>query len=158
MAWAQDSSPSSLSEFLAQTSARWDRGERFEYAIRGADVPSGRAGGGTCLLGGAGLMARIAPGGLEIGYWVDRLHTRRRIATRAAATLTAAAFTLDGVECVEIRHDEANGASAGVPALLGFGRVGTFPVASRGLPAETGREVRWRLQASTYRAGAAGKL
>ena len=90
-------------------------------------------------------MARIGPGGLEIGYWVDGRQTRRRIATRSAALVTQAAFGMRAIERVEIHHDEANVASGGVPAALGFKRVGTFPRTPAGAPAETGRDVRWRL-------------
>jgi ribosomal-protein-serine acetyltransferase len=150
LAWANDTSEAAISAFLDRTAGHWDSAERFEYAIRARDE-------GT-LLGGAGLIARIGPGGLELGYWVDERHARRRIATRAAATLTAAALRLPGVERVEIHHDAANQASAGVPALLGFRRVGVFPGFAGGAPAETGQEVRWRLEAAEFPASAAAAM
>lgn len=47
-------------------------------------------------------MARIGPGGLETGYWVHQAHTRRGLATAAAAALTDAALALPGIDRVEI--------------------------------------------------------
>ena len=68
----------------------------------------------SVLAGGAGLMARIGPGGLEIGYWVHAGHVRRGLATAATSALIAEAFTLPGITRVEIRHDELNTASGGI--------------------------------------------
>jgi RimJ/RimL family protein N-acetyltransferase len=150
LAWANDTSETAISTFLDSTARRWESAERFEYAIRARRE-------GT-LLGGAGLIDRIGSGGLELGYWVDARHARRRIATRAAAMLVATALRLPGVERVEIHHDAANSASAGVPALLGFRRVGVFPGFAGGAPAETGREVRWRLEAAEFPASAAAAM
>jgi len=140
LVWASDTSPMAAGSFVRESIRGWERGERFEYGIWAA-------GADRTLLGAAGLMARLGPGALEAGYWVVAGSTRRRIATRATAVLVAAAFELPGIERVEIHHDEANAASAGVPPLLGFRRVGVFPRALAGAPAETGREVRWRIEA-----------
>jgi RimJ/RimL family protein N-acetyltransferase len=150
MAWAGDESPSAVGAFLRESSAGWRRGERFEYGIWSED--------GRTLLGSTGLMARLGPGGLEIGYWVGAAHTRRRVATRASAMLTAAAFAVPAIDRVEIHHDEANGASGGVPAALGFKSVGTFPRAPAGAPGETGREVRWRMRAPEFSESPAAAL
>jgi RimJ/RimL family protein N-acetyltransferase len=43
--------------------------------------------------------------------------------TRAAGELVEFAFALDGVRRVQIRHDEANVASSGVPRRLGFTEI-----------------------------------
>ena len=90
-------------------------------------------------------MARIGPGGLEIGYWVAREHTGRGIATAAAAALTEAGLGLPGIERIEIVHDLSNAASGQVPRKLGYARVGTgvgrFPRA----PGECGTSAIWRL-------------
>ncbi len=150
LAWASDESPGAVAAFLRESGAGWRRGERFEYGIWSELERT--------LLGSAGLMARIGPGGFEIGYWVGAEHTRRRVATRAGAMLTAAAFGLPEIERVEIHHDEANAASGGVPAVLGFRRVGTFPQAPAGAPGETGREVRWRMQAPEFPESTAAAL
>jgi RimJ/RimL family protein N-acetyltransferase len=57
---------------------------------------------------------------LEIGYWIHAGFLRRGLATRVSCLLTDAAFTVAGIERVEIHHDKANVASAGVPRRLGF--------------------------------------
>jgi ribosomal-protein-serine acetyltransferase len=137
MGWAAHHDRESIAQFLAESDDGWERGERFEYAIR--DQRRG-------VLGSAGLLARIGAGGLEIGFWVHAAHTRQRVATRAVAALTEAALALSWVTHVEIHHDEANTASGAIPSRLGFRIVGTYsqePAA----PAEKGREVRWRLDA-----------
>ncbi len=135
MPWAADHQRASVAEFLKESEEAWQRGDRFEFAIRD---------GRRLVLGSAGLIGRIGPGGLELGYWVHAAHTRQGVATRAAAALTAAAFALGSVDHVEIHHDEANVASAGIPSRLGFRCLGTFPTEVTA-PAEVGREVRWRL-------------
>jgi RimJ/RimL family protein N-acetyltransferase len=96
------------------------------------------------LAGGIALMARIGPGGLEIGYWVHRAWTRRGLATAASAALVDQAFRLPGVDRVEIVHDELNVASAGVPRKLGFTKIGRRPL-DLASPAGTGTGVVWRL-------------
>ena len=72
------------------------------------------------VIGGSGLHRRRGPHGLEIGYWVHIDHTRCGYASEVAAAMTTTAFTIDGIERVEIHHDKANVASAGVPRRLGF--------------------------------------
>ena len=89
-------------------------------------------------------MARIGPGGLEIGYWVHRAFTRRGLATAAAAALVEQAFRLPGVNRLEIVHDELNVASGGVPRKLGFTEVGRRAIEPPP-PAGTGVGVVWRL-------------
>ena len=46
-------------------------------------------------------------------------------ATELSAALTDLAFTVDGIELVEIHHDAANVRSAAVPAKLGYEHVAT---------------------------------
>jgi len=132
--WAADYSRESAREFLAQSVADWDGGTAYNYAIMADGV----------LAGGIGLMARIGPGGLEIGYWVHREHARRGLATAASAALVEQAFRLPGVDRVEIVHDELNVASGGVPRKLGFTEVERRPIDIRA-PEGTGIGVVWRL-------------
>jgi ribosomal-protein-serine acetyltransferase len=47
---------------------------------------------------------------------------RGGLATTAARLLTDAACTVDGIERIEVHHDEANIVSAGAPQPLGFVR------------------------------------
>ena len=111
--WAQGYDRESAAGFLASSIQGWDEGTVFNYAITTEGV----------LAGGIGLMARIGPGGLEIGYWVHQAFIRRGLATAASAALVEQAFRLPGVNRVEIVHDELNVASGGVPRKLGFTEV-----------------------------------
>ena len=132
--WAVGYTRQSAAEFLAKSARDWADGTEYNYAIIAGDT----------LAGGCGLMARIGPGGLEIGYWVQRACTRRGLATAAALALTEQAFRLPGVDRVEIVHDELNVASGGVPRKLGFTEVGRRPIAPRSAEG-TGVGVVWRL-------------
>jgi len=134
MPWAADYTRQSAFEFLVASARRWEDGSEYNYAI----VTEG------ALAGGCGLMARIGPGGLEIGYWVRQGYTRRGLATAAAAALIEQAFLLPGVDRVEIVTDELNVASAGVPRKLGFTEIGRRPL-DMPPPAGTGLGVVWRL-------------
>jgi len=134
MPWAADYSRQAAAEFLAASARGWADGSEYNYAIITDGV----------LAGGCGLMTRIGPGGLEIGYWVRRGYTRRGLATAASAALVEQAFRLPGVERVEIVVDELNLASAGVPRKLGFTQVGRRPLDLPPL-AGTGIGVVWQL-------------
>lgn len=148
MPWAADHTRESVTEFLAESEAGWERGARFEYAVRDrADV----------LLGSSGLMGRIGPGGLEIGYWIDARHTGRGVATLAAAALSEMGLALNTVERVEIHHDEANAASGAIPRRLGFTRVGTVRTQPKA-PGESGLDILWRLDATQLAGGPARAL
>src|SRR6266571_4730033 len=119
MPWAAEGYQlASAAEFLRQSEQDWESGDAFNYAII---VPGGE------LAGSCGLMARIGSGGLEIGYWVHVGHIRRGLATAAAAALAAEAFTLPGIDRVEIVHDEENVASGRIPRKLGFTEIGRRP-------------------------------
>lgn len=132
--WAAGYSRASAEQYLASSIQHWDDGTEYNYAITTADA----------LAGSIGLMARIGPGGLEIGYWVHRAYTRRGLATAASAALVEQAFRLPGVDRVEIVHDELNIASAGVPRKLGFTEVGRRALDFRP-PAGSGTGVVWCL-------------
>jgi len=134
MPWAADYTRESAAEFLAKSAKDWADGNEYNYAIL-TD---------SALAGGCGLMARIGPGGLEIGYWVRRAWTRRGLATAASAALVDQAFRLPGVDRVEIVHDELNVASGGVPRKLGFTEIGRRPL-DPPTPTGTGTGVVWRL-------------
>lgn len=148
MVWAANEDIAGQRQYLETSGPAWENGERFEYAVideRGAVV-------GSC-----GLMARIGPGGLEIGYWVHAEHTGRGIATLAAAALVETAFTLPWVDRVEIHHDEANLASGAVPKKLGFqmiDRIRRTPLT----PADSGVDLIWSLGRSAYPASRCRRL
>ncbi len=134
MPWAESISHSAQAEFLAQAERDWADGTAYNYAIWAGPV----------LAGGISLMARIGPGGLEIGYWVRQACTRRGLTTAATAALVEQAFRLPGVDRVEIVYDELNVASGGVPRKLGFTQVGRRPIDPPPLGG-TGVGVVWRL-------------
>jgi ribosomal-protein-serine acetyltransferase len=134
LSWAAGYRRESAQEFLTRAALNWADGTAYDYAITT----------GGALAGGIGLMARIGPGGLEIGYWVHQAYARRGLATAATAALVEQAFRLPGVDRVEIVHDELNVASGGVPRKLGFTEVERRPMDVRA-PAGTGVGVIWRL-------------
>lgn len=96
------------------------------------------------VAGGCGLHHRIGPGGLEIGYWTHPMFLRTGIATSAARLLTDAAFMRSDITHVEIHHDKANEASAGIPRKLGFRLVREVQDDPEA-PAEVGLSCEWQL-------------
>ncbi len=58
--------------------------------------------------------------GLEIGYWIHPAFIGRGLATAAARLVTEAAFSVPGIDRVEIHHDRANEISGAIPRKLGF--------------------------------------
>ena len=71
-------------------------------------------------IGGTGLHRRRGPGALEIGYWIHSHHVGAGYSTELAQALTTTALAIDGINRVEIRHDQANVISGKVPARLGY--------------------------------------
>ncbi len=134
MPWAAAYTRQNAAEFVAACERDWWYGTAYNYAI----TAEGQ------VAGSCGLMARIGPGGLEIGYWVHQAYIRRGLATAAAAALTDAAFRLPGIDYVEIVHDELNAASAAVPRKLGFTEIGPRPLDVTP-EAGTGLGIVWRL-------------
>jgi ribosomal-protein-serine acetyltransferase len=134
--YAGDDPAERAAEFTRQCEEEWESGAGFSYAIYTGETP----------VGSCGLMTRIGPGGLEIGYWIHPAFTRRGLATAAAEALTQVAFLLPGIQRVEIHHDAANLASGGIPRKLGFTEVGRQPdTGPERAPGETGIRVIWRL-------------
>jgi ribosomal-protein-serine acetyltransferase len=96
---------------------------------------------GDAIVGGCGLHLR-SPGALEIGYWVHVAHVRLGYATEMSEALTHLGFSIDAIERIEIHHDKANVASAGVPRGLGFELVAETPDAISA-PGEIGVDCAW---------------
>ncbi|HZX56665.1 MAG TPA: GNAT family N-acetyltransferase [Ilumatobacteraceae bacterium] len=119
---------------INQWAAEWERGGDVVLGVLLDDV----------VVGSTGLHRRRGPTVLEIGYWVHRDHTRNGIATELSAALTTAAFTVPGIDRVEIHHDKANEASGGIPRRLGFTRMEETPVAITS-PGEVGLDCRWQV-------------
>jgi ribosomal-protein-serine acetyltransferase len=118
---------------LAQREQEWLDGGDVALAV----MAEGR------VAGGCGLH-RLNPGTLEVGYWIHSAFLRRGLATAASALLTDAAFAVTGIEHVEINHDKANLASAGIPRRLGFEFVGEHPN-EQPAPSDVGIDFRWRM-------------
>ncbi len=119
----------------------------------GGDVVFGVFRGGE-IIGGAGLHRRSGPGTLDIGYWIHVNHVRHGYATELTTALTTTAFGIDGIQVVHIQTDEANEASASVPAKLGFRRSATIDRAPEA-PAESGRLIDWTMTPDVWATRAA---
>jgi len=125
-----------------------------EWALdwsRGGDILLGAFLDGR-VVGGCGLHRRVGPDGLEIGYWIHVAFLRRGLATRMARILTDAGLAVPGITHVEIHHDKANEASAGVPRKLGFEWLGESPDEPEA-PGEVGIEWRWRMERKAWPTG-----
>jgi ribosomal-protein-serine acetyltransferase len=118
--------------------AGWER----EW-LAGGDVVLGMFIDGV-VAGGCGLHRRIGAGGLEIGYWTAKPFLRQGTATMAARLLTDAAFAGSEINRVEIHHDQANQASAGVPRNLGFKLVREVEDGVQA-PGEIGVSCEWQI-------------
>jgi ribosomal-protein-serine acetyltransferase len=142
MPWADPYGPDDAVAFTAAAVTGWEEGTELAYRIS-SPPDSGLLGAGG-LLGVVSLMARIEPGGLEIGYWLRADAVGRGLATGAAAAVTVAALGLPDVGFVQIHHDVGNGRSGAVPRRLGYTRLADVsrPAAA---PAETGVMARWSL-------------
>jgi ribosomal-protein-serine acetyltransferase len=134
MPWAtEEYSADTAQAYVATTAGQWKNGEAFDYAVF---TPTGE------LVGSCGLMTRLGPGTLEIGYWIHSAYTGRGYATQAAAALARVGLSLPGVDRVVIRHDAANAASGAVAAKAGFTEVDRL-VHDRKAPGESGVDVIW---------------
>ena len=118
--------------------------------LAGGDVVMGVFVDGA-VAGGCGLHRRIGPGGLEIGYWTARRFLRQGIATNAARLLIDAAFSDPAITRVEIHHDQANQASAGVPRKLGL-RLARERVHEVQAPGESGISCEWEITRQQWHA------
>ena len=133
MPWA-DNEPQTLeqkTDLLRIFRSAFDTGEAFSYGIFDPAEEE--------QLGGIGLMPRVGPGGLEIGYWMRASATRQGIATEAGAALTRIGFEVCEADRIEIRIDPDNEASLGVPRKLGFVEEATL---RRRLPSRPGEPLR----------------
>jgi RimJ/RimL family protein N-acetyltransferase len=114
MPWAQRMPTREEEEaVLAEGERSFEAGNDFAYSLWEIATDE--------LVGTAGLMRRVGPNAIEIGYWVRSDRTGRGYATATARALTEAAFEyLPDVVRVEIHPDRANLASTAVPQKLGY--------------------------------------
>jgi RimJ/RimL family protein N-acetyltransferase len=99
---------------VRRSRAQFLAGETFPYLAFAGDR----------LIGGCGLLPRIGPGGLEIGYHLGADATGNGYATEMAAALIAVAFDVCGADRIELHIDEANTASIRVAQRLGLVETG----------------------------------
>jgi ribosomal-protein-serine acetyltransferase len=140
VAWMADE-PRAMGErraMLARREQEW---------LNGGDVALAVIADGL-VAGGCGLHW-LAPDTLEIGYWIHPSFLRRGFATTASALLTDAAFAIEGIDHVEIHHDQANVASAGIPRRLGFEFVGEQPN-KHPAPSDAGTDLTWRMSREAW--------
>ena len=118
MPWAMNepSSVEAIAERIEMFQGQRERGEDFGVGVLCGDE----------AIGGAGLHRRDGPAALEVGYWIAAAHGGRVYATEAAFVLTDLAFTMAGIDRVEIRCDPHNVISAAVPRKLGFVHAATL--------------------------------
>ncbi len=110
--WATDGYDLAVAQdYIERVGEGWAQGTEFSYAIR---TTAGE------LVGSAGLMTRMGPGTLEIGYWLRTPRAGRGHMTAVVTRLTEVGFALPGIDRMVIRHDPANAGSAGVAAKAGF--------------------------------------
>ena len=120
-------------EFIERSETSWTAQTAFNWLIVDA---------GGHLIGTIGLMDRVGPGALEIGYWLRTDATGRGVMTRAAARVTDIALALPGIERVEIHCDAANARSSAVPRRLGY-RLDRETPAEPTAPGESGVSQYW---------------
>lgn len=136
--WAHDDyDVDAARSFIDMSLKKWAEGAEFNYAIFAV---SGE------LVGSTGLMTRMGPGILEIGYWIHSAYTGRGYATAAVTALTPVALALPGIDRVAIRHDVANAASGAVAAKAGFAEVARLQREPQA-QADTGVDVLWERSA-----------
>jgi len=135
--WAHDGyGVEDARSFLDLSGNDWEAGTAFNYAVF---TPVGE------LIGAAGLMTRMGPGVLEIGYWIRSSHAGRGNATRAARALADIGLSLPGIDRVAIKHDRANVASGRVAAKAGFAEVARVEREPE-MPGASGVTVVWELR------------
>lgn len=105
-------------EWLRGHRAAFDLDRVYRYAVFDAAEET--------LLGENMLIPRVGPGGLEIGYWTDKDAIGKGIASEASCAMIRVAFEIEKVERVEIMCTPDNGASASIPAKLGFTHEATL--------------------------------
>jgi ribosomal-protein-serine acetyltransferase len=100
------------------------------------------------VVGNAGVRAAESKS-VELGYWIHADHIGAGFATEAIEGLITASFELPWVNAAEIRHDEANMASARVPEKLGFA-IRETSYREPSAPSGSGVQVHWVLSREAW--------
>ena len=130
--------------------AAFDLGQMYRYAV--FDVSEQN------LLGENMLLARVGPGGLEIGYWTHKDAIGKGIATEASSAMIRVAFEIEKIKRVEILCAPENKASASIPARLGFTHEATLKKRALNSDGETCDLMVWSLFAEDYRSRPAADI
>ena len=105
-------------DLLRTFRSQFDTNEQFIYGVFERESEK--------LIGGAGLHPRCGLGGIEVGYWLAQEHTGRGLATECTSALIRLAFEVHDVKFVEIRCEEENTSSRGIPERLSFTQEATL--------------------------------
>ena len=145
MPWAagEPVAPDDRVRWIEQSNRDWEAGGDVILGILLAD---------GAVIGGTGLHRRAGEDTLEIGYWLHVDHTGQGYVSEAAAALTDAAFTVPGIEFVEIHHDRANRSSRRVPERLGYAKAGESPATTAPASGEERMNCRWRIDRDAWSA------
>jgi RimJ/RimL family protein N-acetyltransferase len=131
MPWAHDE-PQPLAakvELLRRFRGLFDLRQDFVYGILAADERE--------VVGGTGLHTRVGEDAFEIGYWIRASRVGEGLATETVAALTCVAFTVCGVDRLEIHVDPANEISCRIPRRLGYAEEATLRRRIPPLPPES---------------------
>ena len=136
--------------WLREIRAAFDLGQMFRYAVFDTAEQN--------LLGENMLLARVGPGGLEIGYWTHKDAIGKGFATEATCAMIRVAFEIEKVKRVEIMCAPENKASASIPVRLGFTHEATLK--KRALDSEGNYQdlMAWSLFADDYPASPATNI
>ena len=141
-----------------QQTAQWLRGHRaafdleqmYRYAVFDAEEQN--------LVGENMLLARVGPGGLEIGYWTHKDAIGKGFATEASSAMIRVAFEIEKVKRVEIMCAPENKASALIPARLGFTHEATLKKRALDSQGDTCDLMVWSLFAADYPSSPAANI
>jgi ribosomal-protein-serine acetyltransferase len=120
--WAQEQTPEQTLEFIRRARAKEAENRGLDRALLDE----------TLIIGVVGLPSiDVVHRTASIGYWLDRAHQGRGVATAAVAAIVEHAFNGLHLNRLEIRADMENAASRAVAERLGFRFEGTLREAYR---------------------------
>lgn len=136
-------------QWLRGHRAAFDLGQMYRYAVFDTAEQN--------LLGENMLLARVGPGGLEIGYWTHKDAIGQGYATEASCAMIRVAFDIEKVMRVEVMCAPENRASASIPARLGFTHEATLKKRALDSDGKTRDLMVWSLFATDYPSSPAAK-
>ena len=105
-------------EWLGGHRANFDLGQQFRYGVFHRES--------SALVGENMLLARVGPGGLEVGYWTHVNCGGQGYAREASCAMIRVGFEVAGADRIEIHCAPGNTASAAIPEKLGFTHEATL--------------------------------